>query len=249
MEEIKAAYRHRAFELHPDLHPNDPQAVEQFQLLNEAYVLLKVALAQEPPTRTKKRPRPQPGAPKTDQSSGAKSYAKQAQAGSSSQKKRSEASAGKSSGPQQRFVFRKEEVLKNILSDPFAKKVFEDIYRQVRTRGGSGPPPQPITRRRLSLSWGEKQFNLDVSHGILGGLRLWLRKQMDDEQTLHLAPSQLLPGNIVRLTIRRAWSGAPKTIEIPIPPDYVIGRALRLRGLGRKLGPFKGDLYLRLLAG
>ena len=36
------------------------------------------------------------------------------------------------------FEFRQEEVLQDILRDPFARKVFEDIYNQVRQ--GSGKP-------------------------------------------------------------------------------------------------------------
>src|SRR5574344_536173 len=39
-EEIKKAYRKRAKQFHPDLHPNDPKAKAKFQLLGEAYEIL-----------------------------------------------------------------------------------------------------------------------------------------------------------------------------------------------------------------
>ena len=39
-EEIHAAFRHRAQECHPDRHPGDPEAVERFKAVNEAYHLL-----------------------------------------------------------------------------------------------------------------------------------------------------------------------------------------------------------------
>lgn len=39
-EEIHEAFRHRAQECHPDLHPADPSAAERFKALNEAYHLL-----------------------------------------------------------------------------------------------------------------------------------------------------------------------------------------------------------------
>ena len=40
LDVLKKAYRKRAFELHPDLNPDKPDAGRQFQLLNEAYVAL-----------------------------------------------------------------------------------------------------------------------------------------------------------------------------------------------------------------
>lgn len=39
-EEIHEAFRHRAQECHPDLHPGDPAAAERFKAVNEAYHLL-----------------------------------------------------------------------------------------------------------------------------------------------------------------------------------------------------------------
>lgn len=40
MEEIKRAYRKKAKENHPDLHPNDPKANERMQQVNQAYDML-----------------------------------------------------------------------------------------------------------------------------------------------------------------------------------------------------------------
>lgn len=39
-EEIKKAYRKKAKEYHPDLHPNDPSATEKMNEINEAYDML-----------------------------------------------------------------------------------------------------------------------------------------------------------------------------------------------------------------
>ncbi len=36
-DDVRAAYRKRAKQFHPDLHPNDPKAKAKFQALNEAY--------------------------------------------------------------------------------------------------------------------------------------------------------------------------------------------------------------------
>ena len=38
--EIKKAYRKLAKQLHPDLHPDDPQAEAKFKDVNEAYEIL-----------------------------------------------------------------------------------------------------------------------------------------------------------------------------------------------------------------
>ena len=38
--EIRAAYKRRAKQFHPDLHPDDPKAKAKFQALNEAYDVL-----------------------------------------------------------------------------------------------------------------------------------------------------------------------------------------------------------------
>ena len=37
-EEIKKAYRKKAKENHPDLHPNDPKAVEKMNEINEVRI-------------------------------------------------------------------------------------------------------------------------------------------------------------------------------------------------------------------
>lgn len=36
-DQIRAAYKKRAKQFHPDLHPDDPKAKAKFQALNEAY--------------------------------------------------------------------------------------------------------------------------------------------------------------------------------------------------------------------
>lgn len=161
---------------------------------------------------------------------------------------------------------REEEVLRDLLADPFARQVFEDIYSQLR-RGGHGgtnfsqsgtqqpprgpgrQPSKPVSakRRKLELAWGSKTMTIDLGKGLVGGVKSWLRGQLDDEQTVSYPAHALGPGKVLRLTITARF-GQTKTIEITLPTDFVVGRPVRLRGLGRKLGPFTGDLYLRVLA-
>ena len=39
-KDVRAAYRKRAKQFHPDLHPNDPKAKAKFQALSEAYEVI-----------------------------------------------------------------------------------------------------------------------------------------------------------------------------------------------------------------
>ncbi|MEW5773776.1 MAG: J domain-containing protein [Thermodesulfobacteriota bacterium] len=246
-DEVKAAYRKLAFELHPDLNPDNPQASRQFQRLNEAYVLLKQVLEEEPPAAAGKKRRkaaPKDERPTASRAEAAREYARQA--GSAPPPPPGAEAKAAAGGPT--FSFRKEEVLRDIMNDPFARRVFEDIYRTVRQSGRAGTPVPPPRERKLTLRWGGKSLDLDLSKGLTGGVKDWLARSMDDEQTIEIPAHQLTPGARIRLTIRRAWSGEPKTVEVPLPPDYVPGRPLRLKGLGRKLGPWAGDLYIRLVA-
>lgn len=251
LHEVKSAYRKRAFELHPDLNPNNPKAATDFQRLNEAYVILTEALKDQPqePPRSRKASKSADHKAQATREEGARRYKKQSEAkppppppGGARQKPRREAE------PSGGFHFKQEDVLKNILNDPFARKVFEDIYSQIKKSGTAPRRNATVKNRSLSLRLGSAEMNLNLRGGPVQWMKGWLQKQMDDEQTVHLLPSQLLPGCVVRLQIRRGFSDKPMTIEVPLPPDFVAGRPLRLRGLGRKIGPIKGDLYLRLMA-
>ncbi|MBU1249084.1 MAG: DnaJ domain-containing protein [Proteobacteria bacterium] len=244
LEQVKSAFRKQAFKLHPDLNPSsDAQA--QFQHLNEAYVILKAALEADPPPRPG-RAAPKPEKPKASAQDGAKAYTKQEQAARSfaGGPTRKET---RTQGPTRKaFFFKKEEVLKDILNDPFARQVFEDIYQHIkRDRPGYTPPKQPV-QRSLQVSLGRQIFNIDLSRGPLTRIKQWCKGQLDDEQTIAFPVHQLIPGRTIRLEIGSRF-GKSKTVEMRIPADFSIGKPIRLKGLGRCLGPFKGDLFLRII--
>ncbi|EPR37463.1 heat shock protein DnaJ domain protein [Desulfovibrio sp. X2] len=253
LETIKTSYRRLAFKLHPDLNPDDPEASRKFQRLNEAYVVLTRSAEQGagpggPASGARARRRQRPSEPAGNARQADEAYAREAARDVFEKKRqaetrsetRTEFSAGSA-----RFEFRQEEVLRDILRDPFARKVFEDIYAQVRK--GTGQPPKKLQRRALELAWGGRKVTLDLSQGIFGGIKSWFRGQLDDEHTAYLPPGSLLPGRTVRLKVRLGLSGEEKQIEVRLPVDFVPGKPIRLKELGRHLGPFKGDLYLRLL--
>ncbi|MFV0349737.1 MAG: J domain-containing protein [Halodesulfovibrio sp.] len=278
VDEVKSAYRKRAFELHPDLHPDNPDAARQFQQLNEAYVLLtRTGSGADEGFRTKAQQtydkakkgfdasqasqdsQSGPSGTSSGTTSGTASGTASGTGGSSQEQKSrasdaySKASSQKTGGSaggarftSSRQQVRQEDVLNDILKDPFARRVFEDIYSQIRRDSGKqvGIPK----KRKLSFEWGDSKLSFDMTHGLAAGVKGWMRKQMDDEQTIHLQPQSLAPGARVRITLSQGMNEEPRQIEITLPPDFVVGRPIRLKGLGRKIGPWTGDLYLRILA-
>ncbi|MDY7001083.1 MAG: J domain-containing protein [Thermodesulfobacteriota bacterium] len=247
LEQVKTSFRRLAFELHPDLNQDNPHAARQFQRLNEAYVLLRETLQDEPSSAHVKGPKPrkekkEKPAKETERGAPGKAEKKTTKKKETPKKEK----ASKDTGPG--FYFRKEEVLQNILKDPFARKVYEDIYNQIRAGGAKlKNVPRVVKKQNLNVRLGDKSLNLNLSGGFFKGLKSWFKGQMDEEKTVHLAPGQLLPGSIIRLQIKQAFTNKSISVEVPLPMDYVIGRPIKLKGLGRRIGPLKGDLYLRLL--
>jgi molecular chaperone DnaJ len=254
LDAVKSAYRKLAFSLHPDLHPDDPGAKRKFQRLNEAYLLLRHFHANRDnapgsgPEKPQQGPEPTPGQKakaKAAYSAGAAGpQAEQAKRERSGRQTYTQASGHNADAG---FYFRREEVLQDLLKDTFARQVFEDIYRQVKNS-----PPGPVKakgQRKLSFQWGDKGISLDVSKGFVESVKDYFKKQFDDEQTIHLPSSSLFPGTRIRVSIHHGLGNAkPAMVEITLPPDFVVGRPIRLKGMGRRVGPMRGDLYLRLLA-
>jgi curved DNA-binding protein CbpA len=222
LDKVKSAYRHLAFLYHPDLNPDDPRSARKFQQLNEAFVLVRRHLEAEQPAEGE-HPLGEDAEP-ADQA-----FFRDA-------RKRS-------------FFLRKEEILRDVLKDPFARKVFEDIYQEARrTRVRQSLGSHDGNRERnLGFGVGRRRIRIDLRNGIWQSVKGWFRRQMDDEQVVYMPRMKLIPGTRVLLNVRHRWSGPARSLELTVPPDYVPGRPIRLKGLGRRIGPWKGDLYLRLL--
>ncbi len=245
LEDVKSAFRKLAFKYHPDLNTK-PGASAKFREINEAYVIAK-GLLEEMKGSGRASSSAADNGPKASRSEGARAYARQ-QSTKAKAKPKPEKRERSTRSKNQKFYYKEEEVLKTILRDPFAKKVFEDIYSQIRKEQPGYKGPLELKKKKLQLHWGERTLNLDFTRGVTGSIKHWFTHQMDHEQVVYFPAMNLLPGRKIRITVEQTFSKGPKTIEVTLPRDFVVGRPIRLKGLGRKLGPITGDLLLKVLA-
>lgn len=246
VEDIKRAYRKMAFDLHPDLHPDNPDAAREFQQLNKAYMLLRNPEMVRPGARSASRGR---SAPVSDEATG-KAWSEAERAYAKAKKHFQEEAANPGGAGQQTPKgdekskgMKRDNVLRDLLRDPFARRVFEDIFNQIRdeaTRKRTTeakaktvrrPPPPPAPG-----------FFEKTAENVTG----WLRRQIDEERTVRCA-GPLAPGKRIRLQIQLGALGKSQTIELTLPVEFEPGRPIRLKGLGKNLGKWRGDLYLRIL--
>lgn len=263
LQAVKRAYRRRAFELHPDLNPDNAEAGRQFQLLNEAYVALTALLKPAEDARRAAEEEKKADAQATDAGNAGES--------ADSAQERQEQPRHDRAGERAQNAYAEQDVLRDLLNDPFARRVFEDIYSKLN-RQQTGPRPaqepepeakdaqsrpepptsqeaQPRKNTKLhqgNIAWGTSNWSRDLNKGVTGVVKDWLRRQIDEEQTLRLPAAHLAPGRRIRLQIRLGLSDEVHTVEVTLPPDFAVGKPLRLKGLGKRVGPWQGDLYLTI---
>lgn len=252
LTEIKTAYRRLAFSLHPDLNPHIKDAARRFQIINEAYVTLSQAAFVSGNSKTKEGAYTQQN---DDATAKAKDDARRAY---SNAKKGYEERIFSAAGGEGTKEGGKEEVLRDILNDPFARRVFEDIYSHINKQGSGNEknraekiPFRPAAPRSASRDLhGKASAQTRIvpgdDDGMFGKVKGWLRKQIDDEQVVKLPAASLVPGARVRLEIQHGFSERPQVIEITLPKEFVPGKPVRLKGMGRRVGNWKGDLYVRI---
>ncbi len=275
LEDVKKSYRTRAFELHPDLNPNVADASYQFQRLNEAYVALSQILQTEEGARqasakkeeqkqktedkqAKKEQEKSKASPNPEEKEKKKDDKKTTKKEQEAKKQENKTHAQNSRQRAASAAYAKEDVLRDLLHDPFARRVFEDIYSEVSKQASSEPkatppPPPPSSAPKpptpppvVEVDLGSSNNLSHFANNFSGKIMGWLKHQIDEKQSIKLPASALFAGAKVRLQIRQGLSEEVNTIEIVLPKDFVPGKPVRLRGLGKKVGKWQGDLYLTI---
>ncbi len=258
LETLKTNYRRLAFKFHPDLNQNDPQAAQKFQQVNEAYLTLQKELADGTSKKftTKKeraaKPRPKTTQYRTwykektrpeqeQQDTKTRRQQRPFQAKKQTERPRPERKINREKVQKERQEHfqapRPEKIFQDLLKDPFAKKVYEDIFLKLKNERHSGTSVRPAA--------GESETRKRA--GMVSSARAWLHKRADIWETVHVAAQKLIPGGTIQITVQHPFTGSPVYLDVRLPYDFSIGRTLRLKKKGKNLGLFKGDLYLRFL--
>ncbi|MDE5879630.1 MAG: DnaJ domain-containing protein, partial [Desulfovibrio sp.] len=140
LQAVKRAYRRRAFELHPDLNPGNPEAGRQFQLLNEAYVALTALLKPEEDARRAAEAQKTADAGAQEGAGAAGEAGARGAGAASEEEKGGQEQAHNREGERAQKAYAEQDVLRDLLNDPFARRVFEDIYSELN-RQQTGPRP------------------------------------------------------------------------------------------------------------
>ncbi len=150
-----------------------------------------------------------------------------------------------------------DELFENVLNEPH-RSVYENLRAQTAAGESvyvesaspdAGVPPENAKPRKLQVEWGDKAYALDLTGGIKSKVKGWLRNQIDEEQVVFMPATALFAGARIRLQIRTAGiRGELRTIEITLPTDFAVGKPVRLKGMGKKVASWQGDLYLTFQA-
>ena len=253
-EEIKSAYRRKAKELHPDLHPGDTAKAEAFKRASSAFELLS-----DKTTRAR--------FDRGEIDADGRERVQNPFAGGAGPGGFGAAGGGRAGGFQ---------------GDPF-EDILEGMFGRGRGKRGPGPMrgrdvryrvegefADAVTgaRRRLAMSDG-KSFDVAIPAGIDTGQTLRLRSQGEPspnggppgdvllEVSVRPDPRFRREGDDIHMTLqiglKQAVEGDRMEIDAPtgrltvrVPEGSNTGKSLRLRGQGVQRSPDPGNLYIRL---
>lgn len=236
-DQVKKAYRQMAFKLHPDRNPGDAKAQEQFLLLSEAYRLLsRQARAGGAESKRRASQAYRGRADRDAKGQGAK-------AGSGERFSR-QADQAKASGPAGGHDFRRATASDQPRTDRQQAK-----RTAFRTAPPPPPPPPPTgeDKKEIRVTWGQRALVFDLSKGLWSMLKSLFFKVFDERVVLRAQASRLLPGSRMPVSVETGLRPQKKTILVTLPPDFVLGKPVRVKGMGRGIGKMRGDLYIDFL--
>lgn len=105
-----------------------------------------------------------------------------------------------------------------------------------------------VTKENSSIPQAILRQAQEPLEGLKRGISSWFKSQIDEELELFFPAAKLQPGVKMRLQFRVGLANELQTIELTLPKDFVPGKTMRLKGLGKKIGKWQGDLYLKLQA-
>ncbi len=218
-DEVQAAYRRRARECHPDLHPDNPRAVDEFRQVREAYSALKHR-ASEPPLEPEPEPDPLDVKGVVDNLFGDKRARRSTAPPPKAPKRRSRSRAGS---------------MGMSFSIPFDAAVLGgDHVLEVPGQNGVGSRKMKIT-----LPPGVESDDMFRIQGEVLRARIaphaWFSRDGDDVLVdLPLTLAELTFGASVRIPTVHG------SVEVSVPAGTNPGKRLRLKGKGV---PGKGDQH------
>lgn len=156
-----------------------------------------------------------------------------------------------------------EDIFRTIQNKQAKSSTIQDSSQDSSTKNSSQNKKQSIITRlfqtigQITHSFQKGQHshtsspnNVKVTYGEKDApntVKSWLKSQIDEEQTIELPATALRPGSRIRLNIRQGFSEKLKVLDITLPSDFTFNKQLYFKGMGKKLGRWQGDLYLRFV--
>ena len=258
VSEIKKQFRSLALKLHPDVNPSIA-AQKKFYIVNEAYAYLM----QNVPTEKKEEPKVNTKTSAKANTNDEKVWHTHKEAYNTKYATTKESESVKKPKQTRKATFtsyadfQKKQNFKATQSpswDAFFKQ--EREKKQAQSKAKVNQEQKVVQKNSLlslaanmifsqnffkkSLQAISKKMNTDSSTKSI------LQQQLDETIEIFFPIQQLYPGSTLRVNIAKSLPQEKKCIEITLPKDFMLGKTICLKSLGKQFGHWKGDLYLKI---
>lgn len=235
LDDIKHAYHTQAFKFHPDLHPDNPSAAKRFQLIHKAYTILMAFMKIRSAAAQKKST--------VIQNKNSKPSQKTRKNSEQMSRQKQQASDTPIRQPEQGQASHQEQKASDIpISQPEQTQESEQIRMPDQTFGKI-PAKEEVLVEEKRVAIEERRVDVFEKEEIL-------LQPSDESFTYYVARdmlSKLCAGFHIYVQVPAGYSNAFAIVDVTIPENYVLGHAIQLKGMGKTIGCWQGDLYLTLL--